>query len=566
MKGALTLHKLESYIPSLVQAKEKLFSHQKEAENSNSSLFKRKRKFVIFISVTDTNSRALVFTGIGNTMESAWKNAEKKCLSSINKIDLIPKWIKIDLAINMELLTKHEFLHLYAKTKKNYFRKGVALDSQFNIAFLEQEFLANALLKNNSFSMKNINFYLQKYRNAKFPILDSYIKEIVIFDTISYFCDEINFYPLYSGGLNNGRRIVKDLDESLIKEVISQSSSYLAKQVKPSGEFTYGYFSHFYKEIKWYNMLRHASTIFSMIEAYTLTKEKDLELSIKRALEFLVKKGIVITEHSKYGTVAYVVDKKNNQEIKLGALGVALLTITKYTKVFEDEKYLSIAKSLGNGILSMQKEDGKFTHVLNAKDFSVKEDYRIVYYDGEALFGLIRLFELDKDQKWLEAALVTFDYFIKHDYWKNTDHWLSYCTNELTKYKQDDKYFDFGLKNAKYKLDFIYHRETTYPTFLELLMATDEMIDNIRNLQKDYLLKNYPVDDILQTINRRADHQLNGYFFPEVSMYMKFPKLVNGAFYIRHHSFRTRIDDIEHYISGYYHFYKKISQFYKIQP
>lgn len=202
----------------------------------------------------------------------------------------------------------------------------------------------------------------------------------------------------------------------------------------------------------------------------------------------------------------------------------------------------------------MKLPDGGFIHVLSYPTFAVKELHRIIYYEGEAVFSLLRLYAIDRDNQWLEEAKKSFEYFIRKDYWKHHDHWLSYAANELTNYEPKDKYFIFGLKNCNNRLNFIFHRETTYPTFLELTMAAYKMIDKIKELNKDSLLEHIDERFLEDTIDRRAEYQRVGFFYPELAMYKKLPALILNGFFIRHHSFRVRIDDVEHYLSGYCQF------------
>jgi len=90
-------------------------------------------------------------------------------------------------------------------------------------------------------------------------------------------------------------------------------------------------------------------------------------------------------------------------------------------------------------------------------------------------------------------------------------------------------------------------------------MATYGLIEKMKkeNLFPE-LLEAFDEEKLLRAIEHRVEHQLNGLYFPEVAMYYKVPINILWAFYIRHHSFRVRIDDIEHNISGYCSYYHQM--------
>lgn len=554
---------IDDFVQKSKLLKELILSKSTELKGSLKNIYGEKEKNTVFISICDVKSRARVFNGTANTVENAWKSAINKCKKYVKTSNLEIKWVKADVVNDIKQLSLLEFKKAISKSKKYYFREGISFDPNFNIAFLEQEINGNALVKydknidNIIFNNVNVNHYLKTYYKQKYKIDLNKYEEIYLFNTYQYICDhDNNCYELYSNGLNKGRRIINNIDEQSVYKLVDTSSVFLANQVTDSGKFTYGYFSAFAKEIEWYNILRHSSTIYSMIEAFELTHNEQLIKPINRAIEYLVENAIVETEYDNE-KAALVVDKTNDNEIKLGATAATLLALTKYTKIFNDDKYTDLMHFLGNGILTFQDENtGNFVHVKNYPTMNIKEKFRIIYYDGEACFSLMRLFDLNKNSKWINAVEKAFDYFLKNDYWKNHDHWLSYCTNELLKYRTSTEYFKFGLKNAEGILDFSLNRITTYPTLLELLMACYNMIERLKD-NKEFMveLSKFDYKKLKAAVQHRADYQLNGYLYPEISMYFKKPELVLGSFFVRHHSFRVRIDDIEHYISGYCNYY-----------
>ncbi|MBC2015717.1 poly(glycerol-phosphate) alpha-glucosyltransferase [Listeria welshimeri] len=504
-----------------------------------------------FLTIGYKNKRATVINFsylclanlINEMKKSALKNQTDEAIS-----------FKMDIAVNYQLENLGEWNRKALKTKKNYYRRGIALNENFKMALMEQEINANAILlpadEGLAINIENMNRYLIQSNKNQAQLNLTTDSNIVTFDTLGWFFDGKKIHELETTEWNHGRRKTTLLKPEIVAELVGNAGRYLANQVNATGEFNYGWFACFDKKIKHYNSLRHASTTYSMLEAYELTEDEFILEAAANALAYLQKNFIYEKED-----LAFLIEPEL-REVKLGGAAATLLAFTKYMKITGNKTYLPLCRKIANAILSLQDKDGKFSHVLEYPTLEVKDIFRIVYYDGEAVFGLLRLYEIDRDSRWLDAAAKSFNHFIRDNYWQNHDHWLSYCANEITKYIPDEAYYEFGLQNAFDNLPFIYARETTFPTFLELTVATKEMTLRMEKEGLQHLLLDYSIEELEKTITKRAHYQLNGYFYPELAMYYKNPARIEGSFFIRHQSFRVRIDDVEHNISGYVRYYQ----------
>lgn len=531
--------------------------------------------FLVFLSFSDGSARADVVHASGADIGEAFADAQQKAWKLIQKKHQRFRWLKADVVTEYAPADAKTLAYMIKEPGWNeFFRFGLSFDRSFRTALLEEELNGAKIpdYASGSISLADLNRYLKKAGRPALPKLPEFF---LLFQTAGFFYDADSAanvaasgcaIPLIPDGLSRGRREVRNFDAAAARSFVTAAASFLEKQVQPDGSFRYGYYPRFDRVIPGYNCMRHASTIWSLLCQYRMTKKASVLSLAARSIDYLLSHALVYRDPD----TAYLSEPLKD-EIKLGGGGVLILAITEYLDLCSGDanpeqealrrRYTEIACALGNGILSLlNPETGEFSHVLNM-DFSLKERYRTVYYDGEAAYALCRLHRLTKEEKWLFYAEKAVNHFLAADYTRYRDHWVAYAMNEITRYIHRDDYDTFALRNARVNLDFLYKRETTYHTFLELLMVTFETYERIlaENPGLPYL-KEFDLPYFLRTIRVRTDRMLNGFFFPEYAMYMRCPDKILGSFMVRHDGFRVRIDDVQHNIGGFYLYYKNYSR------
>lgn len=541
--------KLEAFDEKAALLHERLMSDARSGEMG--SIAAGIPEHVVFLSVCDKSERADVFTGVGSSREAAWSDAVEQARSAVlDGHDAV--WIKADLLSEAAICSVQEFSELLRGFRHEFFRYGVSFDSDFSTALLEAELNGAKILDydNECINKSYLNTYLEKAGRTPLPSLPD---EYIVFKCIGWICDEdSSVHELVSDTDDYGRRVVETVNKEYASELIKNASGFLIDQVQEDGSFIYGYYPRFGNTVDNYNIVRHASTLWSLVCQYRMTENDELVPVIERAVDYMIDSAVIYRTDD----TAYLYEEKSD-EIKLGGCGVAVVALTEYMDAFGSDKYRDTAIALGNGILTMLRQDtGEYYHVLDG-DFVKKEPFRTVYYDGEATFALCRLYSLTGDEKWLSAAKSAVEHFIQADYVQYKDHWVAYSMNEITKYVDDVRYYTFALRNAQENLDRIYYRDTTYHTYFELLMSTFEIYERIidRSIDVDYLDSEFDLNYFLKTIYKRADHMLCGYFYPEYAMYMAQPETILDTFMVRHDGYRVRIDDVQHNVGGYYLYY-----------
>jgi len=105
---------------------------------------------------------------------------------------------------------------------------------------------------------------------------------------------------------------------------------------------------------------------------------------------------------------------------------------------------------LAEFIVWMQDPGGKFysKFFYREKTFS---DFESTYYPGEAILSLLRLYQMDPDPRWLQAAVSGSEYLLKHPVLDLTgarghNHWFVIALSELMAVvPREDFYTEFQL-------------------------------------------------------------------------------------------------------------------------
>jgi UDP-N-acetylmuramyl pentapeptide synthase len=520
--------------------------------------------FTLFFSVSDGSQRAHVVHARAAEFETAWREGAETVARWVCENGIASPWLRIDWVEGASPIDWAQFKAQLAAVKRNYFRLGLAFDKDFETAFTEQELNANAMLYGDSsvahavVNTRNFEVYGQA-RFARALTFDLPAdRPVYLLATVGVFCQPDGVvHKLVGTGLDAGRRQAPALNPQSALDLVRSGASYLARQVQGDGLFVYGYFPCFDSRIPTYDATRHARVLHAMIEAWELTRDDTLRSAIDRALDHLANGFIRDRKLADGSEAAFLVDE--DEEIKLSGNAACVLAWVKYCEATDTREWLPLLEKLALGIVSMQDAGtGRFNHVLHAADLTVKQASSAIYFDGEAALGLMRLYGLTRDARWLAAVEKAFEHFIASQHWQAHDHGLSCCVNELTRWSPQEKYFRFGLQNVAGYLDFVLDRKTTLPTLLELMLAAQQMLQRLEGMPAmRHLLDELDTEKFYRALEYRAHYLLNGFFWPEMAMYFRRPSVVAGSFFVRHHAFRVRVDDVAQYVSGFvaYHRY-----------
>lgn len=398
--------------------------------------------------------------------------------------------------------------------------------------------------------------YLERYparREEYQRLLNSSQVSIFRFTTSSFFFDRDDAVRLY-----RGHRLFNRISREDLLSVASQGGQYLTQAVGPGGKFVYVYWPKTEQVLEKYNIVRHAGTVYAMLELYELTGNTELLEAAQRAIGYLLQ--LTETCSTRIGTTSCIVE---NGYTKLGGNALAAIALAKYTEVTRDQQYVPTLLELGTWIQSAQGESGEF--VIHTQSYPEGEVASSAsrYYPGEALLAMTRIYALDPDEVWLDTAEAGAQYLINvrdgglPDSELPHDHWLLYALNDLYRHRPNPLYLNHALRLASAILQ-SQNRAPTYPDWLGSFYRPPRSAPTATRMEglcAAYLLaqdSGHPqeAEAILEGMRLGAGFQLQTQFRPESVMYLDNPQRSLGGFHRSLTNFEIRIDYVQHNISS----------------
>lgn len=207
---------------------------------------------------------------------------------------------------------------------------------------------------------------------------------------------------LYKDAKKNTHEHTKDLP---YYDEIALSMNYVGRNMLEDGRFIYR--KNVNSDIEYdnsiYNSLRHAGVLYSMYMYEKYGLEKKYKEDRIKASKYFVERYLEKLGDGRCVIKSLPEEEKINFPIaKSGAAGVALCALAN---LYEDKEIeLDVLRGLGEFILSLQNEEGNIYAYYDMKSKTVNTEAEAPFYPGEAAAGLMYLYEVDKQEKWLIAA------------------------------------------------------------------------------------------------------------------------------------------------------------------
>ena len=353
-----------------------------------------------------------------------------------------------------------------------------------------------------------------------------------------------------------------DITVEALLAAVRRGADYLARIVGRQGRYLYMYHPVGDRDDSAYGWLRHSGTTYALFEAYeefgTGTYLEKGELALRYLASHLSQDPV--------GDGKYVMDTNDEEQQKVGGAGLALLAFAKHLAVTGRRDDLETMRALARFIVKQQYPDGHFRSNADLeKEKGKKLKHELWYYPGEAVLALMRLYAIEPQQAYLDAARKGADWIVRvrdSSVFRgdlNHDHWMSYAFNELYRVTRDEAYVNHAYAIAR-AIQSKQHgpEDSPAPDFVGTFYEgqTTPGSTRVEAYDADIALSRFagkPDDWLVSSARQVARSTLAQQFDSDNAYWLKNPAKADGG--VRESLFvqDVRIDYVQHAISAWLH-------------
>jgi hypothetical protein len=236
------------------------------------------------------------------------------------------------------------------------------------------------------------------------------------------------------------RRVISSVsDLTKTSFAIGTAAAYLERSCDARGRFAYSVDTDSGKVSRSYNIVRHAGAIYAFAMLNRFHPHANAANAMLRASEFM-RENYISRDARSDAPAVWSRPVPANREAELGAAGLALVALAGVQQAKPGSIPSETLQGIGKFVLFLQRPDGSFYSKYRADTGPVLE-WQSLYYPGEAILGLVSLYQSDRSQKWLNAAAKGLGYLVasrKGSQELPPDHWALIATAEFLPYYQQN--------------------------------------------------------------------------------------------------------------------------------
>jgi hypothetical protein len=229
------------------------------------------------------------------------------------------------------------------------------------------------------------------------------------------------------------------------REDAALAADYLARAVTSSGRFRYRVDpNRRSRRLSGYNVLRHAGAVYALAGYLQRQPDARVQSAMLRAAAYL-KTCCLAPLPDQPGTLAIwslpaVTGRDRPAVAKLGGAGLGLAALTSVERLSPGFTSLGELRGLARFVITMQKQDGSFYSKFSPTAGGRQDRWQSLYYPGEAALGLLMLYDLDPDPRWIQGAARALGYLARSRASMGevpADHWALIATERLLRLAGD---------------------------------------------------------------------------------------------------------------------------------